>query len=402
MSQVVVEQLTKIYARNPERALQMLNRGHDPAEVFRATGQAVAVWNVSLAVEQGELFVIMGLSGSGKSTLVRCLNRLVEPTAGKIIIDGQDITAMDPRQLRQFRQKRLGMVFQRFALFPHRTVLENVEFGLEIQGVEPKKRRERAMAMLDLVGLADWAHYKPDALSGGMQQRVGLARALASDPDILLMDEPFSALDPLIRRRMQDELLQLQQRLGKTIIFVTHDLDEALKLGDRVAIMRAGQIVQVSSPEDILARPANDYVAEFTRDVNPIKVLKARNVMWPPDPLVFLKDGPRVALRQMQERGLSSVFVVDKNRRLKGLLTVEAALAAIRQGQESLEGLVEADFPTTHPDTPLEELIPTAVASRYPIAVVNGDGVLQGIIARVSVLSALTGPQGGGEEHAVY
>lgn len=402
MSQVVVEQLTKIYARNPERALQMLNRGHDPAEVFRATGQAVAVWNVSLAVERGELFVIMGLSGSGKSTLVRCLNRLVEPTAGKIIIDGQDVTAMDARQLRQFRQRRLGMVFQRFALFPHRTVLENVEFGLEIQGVELKKRRERAMAMLDLVGLADWAHYKPDALSGGMQQRVGLARALASDPDILLMDEPFSALDPLIRRRMQDELLQLQQRLGKTIIFVTHDLDEALKLGDRVAIMRAGQIVQVSSPEDILARPANDYVAEFTRDVNPIKVLKARNVMWPPDPLVFLKDGPRVALRQMQERGLSSVFVVDKNRRLKGLLTVEAALAAIRQGQENLEGLVETDFPTTHPDTPLEELISTAVASRYPIAVVNGDGALQGIIARVAVLSALTGPQGGGEERAIY
>jgi len=258
------------------------------------------------------------------------------------------------------------------------------------------------MAMLDLVGLADWANYKPDALSGGMQQRVGLARALASDPDILLMDEPFSALDPLIRRRMQDELLQLQQRLGKTIIFVTHDLDEALKLGDRVAIMRAGQIVQASSPEDILARPANDYVAEFTRDVNPIKVLKARNVMWPPDPLVFLKDGPRVALRQMQERGLSSVFVVDKNRRLKGLLTVEAALAAIRQGQENLEGLVETDFPTTHPDTPLEELIPMAVSSRYPIAVLNGDGVLQGIIARVAVLSALTGPQGGGEERAVY
>ncbi|MCR4418774.1 MAG: glycine betaine/L-proline ABC transporter ATP-binding protein [Clostridia bacterium] len=400
MAKIIVEQLTKVFGRNPERALQMLNEGHDPAEVFRSTGLAVAVWNASLCVEQGELFVIIGLSGSGKSTLIRCLNRLVEPTAGRIVIDGEDVTVMDGRQLRQFRQRRLGMVFQRFALFPHRTVLENVEFGLEIQGVDSRDRRERAMAMLELVGLSDWAQYKPDALSGGMQQRVGLARALASDPDILLMDEPFSALDPLIRRRMQDELLQLQQRLGKTIIFVTHDLDEALKLGDRVAIMRAGQIVQVSSPEEVLARPADEYVAEFTRDVNPIKVLKARNVMWPPDPLVFLKDGPRVALRQMQERGLSSAFVVDKNRRLKGLLTVDAALAAIRQGQDNLEDLVEADFPRAHPDTSLEELISTAVSSRYPIAVVNGDGVLQGIIARVAVLSALIGPQGG-EERAV-
>ncbi|REJ32169.1 MAG: glycine/betaine ABC transporter ATP-binding protein, partial [Bacillota bacterium] len=260
---IAVRDLYKVFGPDPQRALELVRSGVGKDELLKSTGHTLAVAGVNLEVRAGETFIIMGLSGSGKSTLLRCINRLIEPTHGQVLIDGVDVGSLSPRDLRNLRRRRLGMVFQRFALFPHRTVLDNVAYGLEIQGVPPSQRRRRALEVLELVGLAGWAQSYPSQLSGGMQQRVGLARALAPDPDILLMDEPFSALDPLIRRDMQDELIDLQERLHKTIVFITHDLDEALKLGDRIAIMRDGRVVQVGRPEQILLEPADEYVASF-------------------------------------------------------------------------------------------------------------------------------------------
>lgn len=355
------------------------------------TGHAIGLLDVSLSIEKGEVFVIMGLSGSGKSTLVRCLNRLIEPTAGQVLLDGQDILALDERGLRALRQKRMAMVFQRFGLLPHRTVLENVAFGLEVQGVPKAEREERARQWLETVGLAGWERSYPSQLSGGMQQRVGIARALCNDPDILLMDEPFSALDPLIRREMQSELLELQTRLNKTIIFITHDLDEALRLGDRIAILKDGQVVQVGTAEEILTHPADEYVAEFTRDVNRSRVLTARSVMQRPRVAVVGRDGPRSALKLMEEQGLSSVFVVDREHRLVGLVQAEAAIAAAQHGETGLGSLIIRDVPTTGPDTLLEALIPVAASHRWPIAVLDEERRLLGIIPRVAVLAALAG-----------
>ena len=271
--------------------------------MIRETGMTVGVNRASFSVESGEVFVIMGLSGSGKSTLVRLLNRLIEPTEGTVLVDGDDVTKMSADELRQMRRTKMGMVFQRFALFPHKSVRENVEYGLEVQGVPKRERREKALQSLELVGLKDYADQLPDQLSGGMQQRVGLARALAIDPDILLMDEAFSALDPLIRKEMQDEMMELQSTMNKTIVFITHDLDEALRIGDRIALMKDGSIVQIGTPEEILTNPANEYVEKFVEDVNITKVLTAGSVMKRPEVLVLGKEGPRVALKRMREQG---------------------------------------------------------------------------------------------------
>lgn len=390
MSTIQVDQLFKIFGPRPRAAISLAKQGRAKNEILQETGSTVAVNNASFSVEAGEIFVIMGLSGSGKSTLLRCLNRLIEPTAGRVLLDGQDITTLSRRELIHLRRQRFAMVFQHFALLPHRTVLANTEYGLEVKGVPRQERRRRAMEALETVGLAQWANHYPSELSGGMQQRVGLARALATDADILLMDEAFSALDPLIRQEMQYELLQLQSELKRTIVFITHDLGEALKLGDRIAIMRDGQIVQIDRPEGILARPANEYVESFTEDVDRGKVFTARNVMRRPQ---VIRDtvGPRVALRKMKELQLSSVFVVDRDHRLRGLVTADDVLAAVQRGDETLDHLIRDDVPTCSPDTVLRDLIPVAAKNRIPVAVIDERRRLLGLVARVQILAGMAG-----------
>lgn len=334
---IEVKDLVKIFGNNPQKALNLLEEGRSKEEILGETGLTVGVNKVSFTVYEGEIFVIMGLSGSGKSTILRCLNRLIEPSAGSVSIDGVDITKLKPQELREVRQKKLGMVFQQFALLPHRTVLQNVVFGPEIQKVSKSEREKKAKESLALVGLAGWENSYPDELSGGMKQRVGLARALTNDPDILLMDEAFSALDPLIREEMQDELLKLQQKMNKTIVFITHDLNEALKLGDRIAFLRDGSLVQVGTPEEIVGNPADEYVAKFTRGVDRSMILTLKDIMKRPHPVVQLRDGPNVALRIMKDHGLSSVFVVDRARRLQGLITADQAVEARKEGVNTLQ-----------------------------------------------------------------
>ncbi|SFR05409.1 quaternary amine ABC transporter ATP-binding protein [Desulfoscipio geothermicus] len=400
MAKVIVENLVKIFGDNPGKALKMLEEGKSKQEILEATRCTVGVYNISFEVQEGETFVLMGLSGSGKSTLLRCLNRLIEPTDGKILIDGEEITGVDDKKLRQIRRNKLGMVFQRFALFPHRTVVDNVAYGLEVQGMEKEERLEKARRVLEVVGLKEWENSMPSQLSGGMQQRVGLARALASDPDILLMDEAFSALDPLIRKGMQDELLSLQATLNKTIIFVTHDLDEALKIGDRIALMKDGAIIQIGTSEEILTNPANEYVEKFVEDVDMSKVLTAEGVMKKPDAVVTLKDGPRQAMRRMKENGISSIFVVTRDRKLSGLVMAEDALNAVEAHQDHLDEIIIKDIPRVSPDTPLTDLIPIIAESRYPIAVVDEQNHLKGIIVRGAVLAGMVRKGDNGQDVA--
>lgn len=385
---VRVEHLYKLFGPNPKAALEKLRReGLSKEELLRRYRHTVGLRDISFEVNEGEVFVVMGLSGSGKSTLVRCINRLIEPTAGRVLVDGEDLTAMGAAQLREVRRKKMAMVFQSFALLPHRTVLDNVAFGLELKGVPLDERRARARQVIKAVGLEGWEDSLPEQLSGGMQQRVGLARALAIDPDILLMDEPFSALDPLIRRDMQNELLRLQSEMKKTIIFITHDLDEAIKLGDRIAVMKDGEIRQIGTAEEILRRPADEYVAEFVKDIDPARVLTAQQIMFQPDTVVPLHAGPRTAVHVMRHHGLSSVFVLEDGDRVAGIVTVDDAVQAAERDLP-LKDVLRQDFPRVAPDTPLADLIPIAAQTRFPIAVVEGDRLL-GIIVRVTVLSSL-------------
>ncbi|WP_342765246.1 glycine betaine/L-proline ABC transporter ATP-binding protein [uncultured Methanofollis sp.] len=358
-------------------------------EVQERTGQTVGLRDVSFSIEEGEIFVIMGLSGSGKSTLLRCINRLIEPTHGEVLIDGTDLASLDEDGLREVRRKKLGMVFQNFALLPHRNVIENVAFGLEVQGMPEDERLEKARQTIRMVGLAGYEGSMPDALSGGMKQRVGLARALASDPDVLLMDEAFSALDPIIRTEMQDELLDLQNDLAKTIVFVTHDLDEALKLGNRIALMKDGAVVQVGTPEEILTAPADEYVASFVAGVDMTKVLTAEGVMKSPDPVLPIFSGPRVALKLMNEHGISTIFAVGKGKVLRGLVTAEDAVAAARAKMTNIEDILITDTPVTSPDTPVRDLMGLVATTQYPVAVVDGCHRLRGVIVRGSLLGAL-------------
>ena len=386
-AKLAVDGLYKIYGPRPRAALDALLAA-GPAS-GRLGPHTVALRGVSFTVAPGEIFVVMGLSGSGKSTLVRCVNRLIEPTAGTVTIDGQDVTAMAAGPLREVRRRKVGMVFQHFALLPHRTVRDNVAFGLELRGEPARSRLDQADAALELVGLGQWGRSYPEQLSGGMRQRVGLARALATDPDILLMDEPFSALDPLIRRRMQDELLDLQDRLNKTILFITHDLDEALRLGNRVAMMRAGEMVQVAGPEDILLHPADDYVAAFVRHVDRSRVLRARDVMIPARALLRLAHAPRVALREMEQQGLSSAFVLGPLGRFRGMVSADDIVAAAQRGDPDLGSILRPDGPVVTPDQSLRSLIPLAAATGHPLPVVDSAGGLLGIVARVALLRAL-------------
>lgn len=393
MEKIKVKNVFKIFGPNPRKILPLIEGGKSKEEILKKTGHGVGVNNANFAVEQGEIFVVMGLSGSGKSTLIRCLNRLIEPTAGEILIDGENIVGCDKDTLLQVRRKKMAMVFQNFALFPHYTVGENVAYGLEVQGEDLETRHKKAYEALELVGLKGYEESYPDQLSGGMQQRVGLARALATDPDILLMDEAFSALDPLIRKEMQDELLVLQARMQKTIIFITHDLDEALKLGDRIAIMKDGVIVQIGTPEEILTHPADDYVRDFVQDVNRVKVLTASAIMKKPDAVVSRKDGNKVAIRKMQEAGISSIFVTDKERHIRGIITIDDAMALLKKGEHSFESIINTEVPTTSPDTSIVDLLPIAVDTKYPIVVVDDDKKMLGIIVRVSVLSGILGEE---------
>ncbi|MDN5347014.1 MAG: glycine betaine/proline transport system ATP-binding protein [Clostridia bacterium] len=387
-----------MFGDNPGKAIELLDQGFSKVDILARTNQTVAVADVSFDIQEGEIFVLMGLSGSGKSTILRCLNRLIEPTRGHILLDGEDITTYGEKQLREVRRKKLGMVFQQFALFPHRTVLENAAYGLEVQGVPRQEREEQARAVLETVGLKGWEKAYPRELSGGMQQRVGLARALVCQPDVLLMDEAFSGLDPLIRREMQNELLALQSQVNKTIVFVTHDLDEALKLGDRIALLKDGAIQQIGTPEEILMRPANEYVAKFVEGVDVSKVLTAEGVMKKPLVVLSLKDGPHVALRVMRENGLSSLFVVDRVGRLVGLVTAEAAFGAVERGQHDLASILVREVPTALPETPVSELIEMLAEAKYPVAVTDPERKLVGVVVKGAVLAGLAKKARGIEE----
>ncbi|UCZ53590.1 glycine betaine/L-proline ABC transporter ATP-binding protein [Bacillus shivajii] len=388
-AKVRVENVTKIFGKSPKKAVELLNAGKSKKDILESTGNTVGVNKANFEVYSGEIFVIMGLSGSGKSTLVRLLNRLIEPTIGHVYIDESDIVKLNKEELREVRRKKMSMVFQRFALFPHRTVLSNVEYGLHIQGVPKEDREKKATTSLELVGLKGYENSYPDELSGGMQQRVGLARALANDPDVLLMDEAFSALDPLIRKDMQNELLELQEKMEKTIIFITHDLDEALRIGDRIALMKDGSIVQIGSPEEIMMNPANDYVERFVEDVNLSKVLTAENVMKRAESLK-VDRGPRVALQLMKEAGHSSLYIVDNKRKLLGAVTADAASSAIKNEQK-IEDILIKDLPTVSPDTVLEDLFEKMTSSSLPLPVVDEENRLKGIIIRGSIIGALAG-----------
>ena len=386
---IIVKNLVKAFGSRPKLALEKLKKGWTKKEILEKTGQTVGLNNVSFSVDEGEIFVIIGLSGSGKSTLIRCLNLLNKPTAGEVIVDGENIVKYDKNQLREFRQEKMAMVFQQFGLFTHMTVLENVEYGLEIKKVDKDKRQKIAMEAIEEVGLKGWEDKMPNELSGGMQQRVGLARALANDPDILLMDEPFSALDPLIRRDMQLELLELQSKLKKTIVFITHDINEAFKLGDRVAVMRDGSIVQIGTPEEILNNPSNEYIEDFVKDIDRTKVVRAKDIMKRPNAVVSLNAGVRVAIKEMQVNDISSVFVVDKDRKIQGIVTIDDCIKSAKNNRSSLKEILKQDYYTTKEDVYIEDLIDKGAKTKYPIVVVNDEGRMLGIIVRTSILTGL-------------
>ncbi|SDQ86242.1 glycine betaine/proline transport system ATP-binding protein [Virgibacillus subterraneus] len=390
MPVIDVKGLSKVFGRNPKQALKLLDEGVSKDEILKKTGNTVGVNRATFSVEEGEIFVIMGLSGSGKSTLVRLVNRLIEPTEGSVLIDGDDLATMDMKSLRKIRREKLSMVFQRFALFPHKSILENAEFGLEIQNVPAEERKKKAQDALEMVGLGGYIHQSPGQLSGGMQQRVGLARALANDPEVLLMDEAFSALDPLIRKEMQDELIDLQESMQKTILFITHDLDEALRLGDRIALMKDGSIVQIGTPEEILVNPANDYVEKFVEDVDRSKVLTAQNIMKRPETINIEKHGPRVALERMREEGLSSILVVDGKRNLKGYVTADDASEARKNEVRDIKEILRTDIEKVDKETSMNEIFNVIHDSPVPVAVVENDKLV-GIVVRGAVIAALAG-----------
>ncbi len=388
MNKLKVKHLTKIFGKRQKQALEMVQQAKSKTEILEKTGATVGVYDVNFEVQTGEIFVIMGLSGSGKSTLIRLLNRLIDPTSGDIYIDGQDVAKMNEEELRDVRRHKLNMVFQNFGLFPHRTILENTEFGLEVRGVDKEERTRLAEQALDNAGLLSFKDQYPDQLSGGMQQRVGLARALANNPDILLMDEAFSALDPLIRREMQDELLDLQAEHERTIIFITHDLNEALRIGDRIAIMADGQIMQIGTGEEILTNPANDFVREFVEDVDRSKVLTAQNIMTTPLTTNIDIDGPTVALNRMKKEEVSMLLAVDRKRHLKGSLTAEGARDARKQHQ-ALAEVIDKNVRKVTQETLITDIFPLIYDSPAPLAVVDDKDKLVGVIIKGRVIEAL-------------
>ena len=381
--------LWKVFGSNPERALNPDLASRSRAEVQEEFGLLIALRNVSFDVRRGEIFVVMGLSGSGKSTLVRCLIRLIEPTHGGVRFDGEDILSYTPNELIQFRRQRVAMVFQHYGLLPHRRVMDNVAYGLEIQGLEREARYKSASEAIERVGLKGWEDYFPNEMSGGMQQRVGLARALAVDPEVLLMDEPFSGLDPLIRREMQDDLISLETELHKTIVFITHDLNEALKVGDRIAIMRDGEIVQQGSPEEIVTRPADDYVTQFVKDVSKAKVIQAKAIMQEADAVAHESLGTVAALDVMRSCDTDRVFLIGGDRALRGVLTEDRAATLDRQRATRLDETRAEPVVTASPDDYIEDIIPMAARTEYPIPVVDEHRRLLGEIRRGPLLACM-------------
>ena len=386
-----VDSLWKVFGHDPARALDPAHRGQTKRYFQDEMDLVVGLQDVSFEAVRGETFVIMGLSGSGKSTLVRTLIRLIEPTSGRIVIDGDDVTAMDPAALLRFRRTKAAMVFQHYGLLPHRNVLDNAAWGLEMRGIPRAERHAQTAPVLELVGLAGWEAAYPRQLSGGMQQRVGLARALVADTNILLMDEPFSGLDPLIRRQMQDELIRLQDELRKTIIFITHDLDEALRLGDRIAILHHGRVVQIGSGTDIVLNPSNSHVTEFTRGVNMTGVLTASHVMKKPSRAFDRDETTRSVLDYLGYDPFGFVWVTGPNNNLQGLLGSGHLERMYAEGRGSLRDSDDllVSCPPITPDMLLDALIPVAMASEHPVPVTNAEGVLVGEIHRANLAQVL-------------
>lgn len=387
---VEVRGIWKVFGKDPGRILGADYRESTKEDILDKTGAVLAMRDITFSVEKGELFVLMGLSGSGKSTLIRTFLRLIEPTAGTITVDGTDVTQMNTEALQDFRRHKVSMVFQHYGLFPHYTVLDNAAYGLKTGGVPEALRREKAREALATVGLNGWEDYYPHNLSGGMQQRVGLARALATEPDLLLMDEPFSGLDPLIRRQMQDELVDLQDTLHKTIIFVTHDLHEALKLGDRIAIMRNGEIIQVGTPEEVVTEPADQYVKEFVQDASPAKVLTADNVLEDPEVLLYAWEGPKTARRILVDNRREWAFMVNKRHEYLGVVSIDDIDTHKPSSVEDLRGLAQKHIGTCTPDAFLEELFSIAAESPYPIPVIDEHQRLKGIVRYRAIFDSLS------------
>lgn len=388
-----VKNLYKLFKSNEladgeELAFQMLEEGSDAAAVRERTGIFAAVADVSFEVKRGEIFALIGLSGSGKSTIIRCLNMLHTPTRGHIFVEGEDITTFNEQQLLELRRTKIAMVFQNFGLMSHRDVLSNVCYGLEIRGMAKEEREIKGMEMIAMVGLEGWEHKSIDSLSGGMKQRVGIARALANDPDILLMDEAFSALDPLVRNDLQFELLRIQEKMGKTIIFITHDINEAFKLGSHVGILREGRMVQVATPEEMLSNPADDYVKKFIDNVDPSKVFCVRNIMVTPASMIKATDGVNIALQSMKSNGVSSAYIVGEQMHFIGIITLEDALA-VRAGKMNFEEAIIKDLPLIHDmDTPVADVVELAAGAKFPLVVVSEGNVFRGIVSKAAILSS--------------
>ncbi|EKO3376609.1 glycine betaine/L-proline ABC transporter ATP-binding protein ProV [Vibrio fluvialis] len=386
-----VKNLFKVFGETPEDAFTLIEQGLNKDQIFEQTGLTVGVKDVSLSINEGEIFVIMGLSGSGKSTLVRLLNRLIEPTRGSVLLKGSDIAHISDHELREVRRQNISMVFQNFALMPHMTVIENTAFGLELAGVPEAQRHQAAKAALERVGLDAYCESYPDELSGGMKQRVGLARALTNDPDILLMDEAFSALDPLIRTEMQDELIRLQNDDKRTIVFISHDLDEAMRIGDRIAIMQDGVVVQVGTPDEILHQPANDYVSSFFRGVNVASVFCAKDIARKNPAAVFKKhdnDGPAAAMQMLLDNDREFGIVVDRANKYTGIVSLESLKEAKRE-QRSLSSALLADTVTISPDVSVGDLIGQVAQVPYSVPVVDDDGRYYGVITKTRLLQTL-------------
>ncbi|ASG01991.1 glycine betaine/L-proline ABC transporter ATP-binding protein ProV [Vibrio anguillarum] len=386
-----VKNLYKVFGETPQQAFPLLEKGLDKDQIFEQTGLTVGVKDVSLSINEGEIFVIMGLSGSGKSTLVRLLNRLIEPTQGSVLLKGKDIAHISEQELRDVRRKNISMVFQNFALIPHMTVLENAAFGLELSGVVVHERNKSAKEALARVGLDAYCESFPDELSGGMKQRVGLARALANDPDILLMDEAFSALDPLIRTEMQDELIRLQNDDKRTIVFISHDLDEAMRIGDRIAIMQDGIVVQTGTPDEILHHPANDYVSSFFRGVNVASVFSAKDIARKKPAAVFKKhdnDGPAAAMQLLMDHDRDYGIVVDRTNKYSGIVSLDSLKQALKQ-QTSLSAALLPDIVTVDPELSVSELISQVAEVPYAVPVVDQQGNYYGVITKSRLLQTL-------------
>lgn len=382
-----MDHVNKLYGPNKSEAARMMQNGSNKEEVYKQTGCTVALWDITFEVPKGKVFVVIGLSGSGKSTAVRCFNKLTEPTSGNVYYKDQDVMEMPQKELLEYRRNKISMVFQSFGLMSHRNVLNNVAYSLEVRGMSKDEREQKAIEAIKMVGLDGWAYQSCNQLSGGMRQRVGIARALVSDPEILLMDEPFSALDPLVRKDMQFELLQIQRKLKKTIVFITHDIDEAFKLGDTVCIMKDGKIVQIGTPEELTMNPADDYVREFIESADKTKVATVKNIMITPSSLIKKNDSPENAVRVMRNNNLSSVVVIDEDMQLEGILTIQDAIDAKGSGK-SVPELCQK-IHCVGPDTMLSDIIPMASEVWYPIAVTDDTGALLGLVTKASILASM-------------